>query len=119
MASRLVVGLFHSSGIAEDAVHRLMTEGVPARDIAHRVLKEVGPVPPTLQPELEALSVDPLVLGNVRETFAQFIRDGETAVLVQAVTDQEVELAAGVLRLYAPIAVEVVPLPEGQSKPNS
>jgi hypothetical protein len=28
MPERLVVGLFHSSGIAEDAVHRLVTAGV-------------------------------------------------------------------------------------------
>jgi hypothetical protein len=66
MASRLVVGLFHSSGIADDAVHRLMTEGVAPRDIARRVLKEVAPIPPILQSEIAALEVDPLVLGNVR-----------------------------------------------------
>jgi hypothetical protein len=61
---RLVVGLFHSSGIAEDAVHRLITEGIAPRDIARRVLKEVSPVPPVLQPELAALDVDPLVVGG-------------------------------------------------------
>jgi hypothetical protein len=71
IATRLVIGLFHSSGIAEDAVHRLITEGVAPQDIAHRVLKEVGPIPPTLQPELAALEVDPLVIGNARETFAR------------------------------------------------
>jgi hypothetical protein len=66
MPARLVIGLFHSSGIAEDAVHRLITEGVAPRDIAHRVLKEVGPIPPTLQPELAALEVGTLVIGNAR-----------------------------------------------------
>jgi hypothetical protein len=80
MPARLVIGLFHSSGIAEGAVHRLITEGVAPRDIAHRVLKEVGPIPPVLQPELAALEVDPLVIGNARESFARFIRNGETAV---------------------------------------
>jgi hypothetical protein len=30
MELRLVVGLFHSSGIAKDARNRLKTEGVPA-----------------------------------------------------------------------------------------
>ena len=64
----LVVGLFPSSGIAEDAVRRLITEGVTARNIAHRVLKEVGPVLPMLEPELAALEVDPLVIGNARQT---------------------------------------------------
>jgi hypothetical protein len=42
MASRLVVGLFHSSGIALDAVHRLITEGIAPQEIAHSVLKEVA-----------------------------------------------------------------------------
>jgi len=118
MASRLVVGLFHSSGIAEDAVHRLMTEGVSPQDIAHRVMKELGPIPPTLEPELAALEVDPLVVGNIREGFAQFIRNGETAVFVRALTDEQVELAADVLKQYVPITIEVVPLAERPEIPN-
>jgi hypothetical protein len=117
MATRLVIGLFHSSGIAEDAVHRLITEGVAPQDIAHRVLKEVGPVPPVLQPELAALEVDPLVIGNARESFARFIRNGETAVFVRAL-DEQVEFATDVLKLYLPIAIEVVPLAERPETPT-
>ena len=117
IAPRLVVGLFHSSGIAEDAVHRLITEGIAPRNIAHRVLKEVGPIPPTLQPELAALDVDPLVIGNARESFARFIRNGETAVFVRALNDQQVEFATDVLKLYLPITIEVVPLPERPEAP--
>jgi hypothetical protein len=117
MPSRLVVGLFHSSGIADDAVHRLMTEGVAPQDIAHRVLKEVGPIPPTVQPELAALEVDPLVLGNVRAGFAQFIRNGETAVFVRTLSDEQVEFAADILKQYVPITIEVVPLSEGPQMP--
>ena len=108
MATRLVIGLFHSSGIAEDAVHRLITEGVAPRDIAHRVLKEVGPVSALLQPELAALEVDPLVIGNAREGFARFIHNGETAVFVRALDDEQVEFATDVLKLYLPAAIEVV-----------
>ena len=118
MAERLVVGLFYSSGIAEDAVHRLITEGVAGHNIAHRVLKEVGPVPPTLELELAALQVDPLVVGNVSETFARFIRNGETAVFVRALSDEQVEFAADVLKLYLPITIEVVPLPERPASPS-
>ena len=116
-AARLVIGLFHSSGIAEDAVHRLITEGVAPRDIAHRVLKEAGPVPPLLQPELAALDVDPLVVGNARQTFVRFIRNGETAVFVRALDDAQVEFATDVLKLYLPIAIEVVPLAERPETP--
>ena len=118
MPERLVVALFQSSGIAEDAVHRLVTEGVAPREIAHRVLKEVGPVPLTSQPELTALEVDPLVIGNVRQTFARFIRDGETAVFVHALTDEQVEFATDVLKLYVPITIEVLPLPERPERPG-
>lgn len=119
MASRLVIGLFHSSGIAEDAVHRLITEGVSPREIAHRVLKETGPIPRVMEPELAALDVDPLVLGNARASFAQYIRNGETAVFVRALTDEQVEFAADVLKLYVPITIEVVPLSEGSATPGS
>ena len=111
-SARLVIGLYQSSGIAEDAVHRLITEGVAARDIAHRVLKEAGPIPPVLQPELAALDVDPLVIGNARQNFVRLIRNGETAVLVRALDDEQVEFASGVLKLYLPIRIEVVPISE-------
>jgi hypothetical protein len=114
---RLVIGLFHSSGIAEDAVHRLITEGVAPQYIAHRVLKEVGPIPPTLQPELAGLEVDPLVIGNARESFARFIHNGETAVFVRALNDAQVEFANDVLKLYLPITIEVVPVPERPETP--
>jgi hypothetical protein len=117
MASRLVVGLFHSSGIAEDAVHRLMTEGIAPRDIARRLLKEVGLIPPVPQPELAVLEVDQLVLGNVRAGFAQLIHNGETAVFVRTVSDEQVEFAADILKQYVPITIEVVPLPEGPQPP--
>ena len=117
MAARLVIGLFHASGIAEDAVHRLFTEGVAPQNIAHRVLKEVGPTPPVLQPELAALEVDPLVIGNARESFAQYIRNGETAVFVRVLDDERVEFATAVLKLYLPITIEVVLLAEGPETP--
>jgi hypothetical protein len=116
MATRLVIGLFQSSGIALDAYHRLRTEGVSASRLAHRVLKETGPVPEVMEPELQALQVDPMVLGDARHTFARFIRNGETAVFVQAADDDEAEFAAGILKLYAPVAIEIVSLSENRTK---
>jgi hypothetical protein len=111
MVARVVVGLFESRGIAEDACHRLQTEGMPKNEMCLEVLKEIGAIPSTTKAELEALSVDPLVLGDVQKTFARFIRNGETAVLVHAANDQDVELAASTLRQYAPLAVAVLELP--------
>ena len=110
MASCLVVGLFRSSGIALDAVHRLVTEGMSPREVARGVLKEARLVPPTLEPELAALQVDPVIIEDSRPRFAQYIRNGETAVFVRARSDEQVEFASGVLKQYLPITIEVVPL---------
>jgi hypothetical protein len=108
MAAQFVAGLYDSKGYALDARNRLHTEGVPARDIALVVLHDIDPLPPSLDPELAMLEADPLVLGNVRDTFARFIRNGETAVLVRAETAADVEFATDIMALYAPIAIELV-----------
>jgi hypothetical protein len=108
VAARLVIGLFPASGVALDACHRLHTEGFPQSRLAHRVLKEVGPVPVSVQAELEALQIDPMVLGDARHTFARFIHNGETAVFVQVEDDDEAQAADEILQLYAPLAVETL-----------
>jgi hypothetical protein len=51
MVAGIVVGVFESEGIAEDARNRLKTEGVPAGDIVLKVLKDIGPIPSTMEPE--------------------------------------------------------------------
>jgi len=112
MAPRIVVGLFESKGIAEDACNRLKTEGVPAGDIVLKVLKEIGPIPSTMEPELEAGFLGPVILGSFRESFAHYIRNGETLVCVQALTDQRIEAAVDTLKQYAPLEVKVVPSEE-------
>ena len=108
MAARIVVGVFQSEGIAEDARNRLKTEGVPDGDIALKVLKEIGPTPEVMEPELDAGFLGPMMLGNFRQDFAHYIRNGETLLCVQALTDERVELAADTLKQYAPIEVKVV-----------
>ena len=45
MNPRLVVGLFRSSGIAEDARNRLKTEGVAGSEVALQVLRPTAPLP--------------------------------------------------------------------------
>jgi hypothetical protein len=57
------------------------------------------------------------VIGNARESFARFIRNGETAVFVRALDDEQVEFATDVLKLYLPITIEVVPLSEPPEAP--
>jgi hypothetical protein len=109
MASRIIVGVFQSEGIAEDARNRLKTEGVPDGDLVLKVLKEIGPVPEVMEPELEAGFLGAMMLGNFRQDFAHYIRNGETLLCVQAPTDDRVELAVDMLKQYAPIEVKVVP----------
>jgi hypothetical protein len=108
MAAQIVVGVFESRGFAQDAHNRLHTEGVSDGDMWILVLREIGPLPSTSQSELAAMSVDPLILGDVEKNYAHHIRNGETAVLVRAETDADVQFAFDVMALYAPIAVEVL-----------
>lgn len=108
MAARLVIGLFASSGVALDACHRLHTEGFPKSRLARHVLKDIAPISPTVEPELEALQVDPMVLGDARHTFARYVHNGETAVFVHAGDDDEAQAAIDILTIYAPLAVETV-----------
>jgi hypothetical protein len=112
MTSRIVVGVFASEGIAEDARNRLRTEGIPASDLVLKVLKEIGPIPSTMEPELDASFLGPVILGNFREDFVRYIRNGETLLCVRAPTDERVELAVDTLKQYSPIAVKIVPAAE-------
>ena len=109
MAVQLVVGLYESKGYAQDARNRLHTEGVPFSETSLVVLHDIVPVPAsTAETELAALSADPLVLGDVQKTFARFIKNGETALIVSAATAVDVEFVTDILTLYDPLAVEVL-----------
>jgi hypothetical protein len=112
MAASIVVGVFQSEGTAEDARNRLKTEGVPDSDIVLKVLKEIGPIPEVMEPELDAGFLGPLMLGNFRQDFAQHIRNGETLLCVQTPTDERIKLAVATLKQYAPIEIKVVPVGE-------
>lgn len=113
MAVKFVVGLFESKGIAEDAVNRLRSEGVPRSEISLRLLRETAPLPSTVEPVVDALSVDPLVVGDVRDTFAPFIRNGETVVFVRAYSEADADLAIDTIRQYAPLRIRVLAAGEG------
>ena len=53
--------------------------------------------------------IDPLLWGNVRETFAPYIRNGETAVFVHAATEADVDAVVNTMRQYAPVQITVTP----------
>jgi len=108
MPARIVLGLFASRGIALDAYHRLKTEGVAENAISLNVLNETAPLSSASESEMAMLALDPMVLGDVRKNYAQFIHNGETAVFVHAATDEDAAFAADVLRLYEPLAIDVL-----------
>jgi hypothetical protein len=105
---KFVVGLFESKGIVEDAINRLKYEGVPEGNIFPMLISETAPLPAAVSPAIEPPPVDPLVVGDVRDTFAPFIRNGETAVFVRTHSEDEVDLAVATIRQYAPIKARVV-----------
>lgn len=114
MALKFVVGLFESKGIAEDAVNRLKHEGIPAANVSLLLMHETtAGVPAAVSPELAALEVDPFIVGDVRESYAPFIHNGETAVFVRTHTEDEIDLAVATIRQYAPIKIRVVGAGEG------
>jgi phosphoglycolate phosphatase-like HAD superfamily hydrolase len=113
MAVKFVVALFESTGIAEDACNRLRTEGVPDADISLLQLRETAPLPAVVQPAIEALSVDPLVVGDVRHSFAPFIRNGATAVFVRTHSEAEIDGAVDTVRQYSPLRIRVATTGEG------
>jgi hypothetical protein len=118
MVGQIVVGLFESRGMALDAFHRLHTEGVPETLTSLVVLHDIALVDDALAPRVEVVSVDQEVLGpevliNVRRTFAHYVHNGETAVLVQTETAEDIEFAGQVMRLFAPVAIEIMALIPG------
>lgn len=114
MAHQFVVGLFESRGIAEDAVNRLKHEGVPPENISILLLHEfASPAPRAMTPELEALSVDPMIIGDVRETYAPLVSNGETALFVKAPSEADIDFAVDIIKLYAPMRIRIAAVGEG------
>jgi hypothetical protein len=109
MASQFVVGLFESEGIARDARNRLHTEGLPPSRMSIVVLHDIASPPPaSTKAELAALSVDPMVRGDVEHTFAEYIRNGETAVIVECPTLVDAQFTIETMTLYDPLAIEAL-----------
>ena len=70
-------------------------------------------MPSTMEPELDASFLGPVILGDFRESFVNYIRNGETLVCVRASTDELVESVVDTLRQYAPVEVKVFPSTQG------
>jgi len=108
MAATVVTAVFGSKGEAENASHRLVSEGFAKDAIGIRVLKEVSKPPITMDPELDTLKLDPFIglLGDVHK-YASYIRNGETLLIVNAAAPDKAERAAALIREFVPEHVEV------------
>lgn len=124
MSGKIVIGLFYTSGTAEDVKKRLTYEGVPGNHIGFRQLRESDPLLPTMLAEAQGYAADPFWGSIVLKKFGDRIGDGETAVIVRADGEDEERVAIGTMRQYTPIAIELVApeevdpfLVEEQAKP--
>lgn len=104
-----VVGLFGSKGGAENARHRLVTEGVAESDMTERVLSEISEPPPSMDAEFDTLKVDPFFwfMGDIRRDYAEYIRNGETVILVKVPSRQEADAVVAILEMFEPLRVDL------------
>jgi hypothetical protein len=108
MGREVVIGLYYTSGNAEDVVHRLRYEGVAEADIALRQLRRNDPLPPTMATSPEGYRSDLFWGRLVLKKFGERIGDGETAVCVHAQSSDESRIAVDIMRQYQPIDIERV-----------
>jgi hypothetical protein len=109
MASQFVLGLFDSEGIARDARHRLHTEGIPPSRMSLVVLHDIASPPPaSTKIEPAALTVDPMIIGDVENTFVEYVKNGETAVIVERPTLADAQFTIDTMTLCDPLAIEAL-----------
>ncbi|HZT50603.1 MAG TPA: hypothetical protein VFA22_01650 [Stellaceae bacterium] len=108
MLQDVVIGLFYTSGTAQDVAHRLRFEGVPEPDIEVRQLRASDPLPPTMATSAAGYRSDAFWGGIILKKFGERIGDGETAVCVHSQSADETRIAVGTMRQYQPIGIELV-----------
>jgi hypothetical protein len=110
-SERTVVGLFRTSGAADNARNRLKTEGYSEDHIALKVLKETAPARSVIPEELETMSLAPLfsIPGELQELYRSNIRNGETLLTVSGLSNDDLEDVARVLQFFDPLRIDVIP----------
>ena len=108
--NRMVVALFPTKGEADNAQHRLITEGIPVSVITLKVLKEVGPVPDSMDAEMTFLKLDPFFwfLGDLKKDYAQYIRNGDTALSVEVATEEAEQSVVSIIRAFQPVRLDEI-----------
>lgn len=113
MINQVVVGLFDSKGEADNAAHRLVSEGIPQSAVSVSVLRETGPVPKTMEPELDTKRMNPFdwLFGALGDDYLDEITNGESVVMVEVKTDPEADAATSILGMFEPKRIDLVPSP--------
>jgi hypothetical protein len=107
---RTVIGLFRTSGSADNARNRLKTEGFSEDQIMLKVLKEIAPAKTAIPEELVTESLNPFVdiLGDLLQPYVSYIRNGETVLMVRGLSDNDAEDVARILQFFDPLRVDVI-----------
>lgn len=107
---KTVIGLFRTSGSADNARNRLKTEGFSEDRIMLRVLKETAPARTAIPEELETESLNPFfaILGDLVQPYVSYIRNGETVLLVRGLADNDAEDVARILQFFDPLRVDLI-----------
>jgi hypothetical protein len=106
--SSIVVALYESKGEADNARHRLVSEGINEGDIGERVLHEVGPLPLTMEPEIVTMNADPFdnLFFDIRKSYEAYIKNGETALAVMVPDDEQAEAVESIMMMFEPVRVD-------------
>ena len=107
---KTVIGLFRTSGSADNARNRLKTEGFSEDRIMLRVLKETAPARTAIPEELATESLNPFfaVLGDLVQPYVSYIRNGETVLLVRGLANNDAEDVARILQFFDPLRVDLI-----------
>ena len=107
---RMVIGLFRTSGSADNARNRLKTEGFSEDLIMLKVLKEIAPAKTAIPEELVTESLNPFVdiLGDLLQPYVSYIRNGETVLVVRGLPNNDAEDVSRILQFFDPLRVDVI-----------
>ena len=107
---KTVVGLFRTSGSADNARNRLKTEGFSEDRMTLKVLKETAPARSAIPEELDTESLNPFfaILGDLVQPYVSYIRNGETVLLVRGLAGNDAEDVARILQFFDPLRVDLI-----------
>ncbi len=102
-----VMGLFKTSGSADNARNRLKTEGFCEDRIVLKVLKQIASARAAIPEELDTESLSPLL--GIWGDLVSYIRNGETVLLVRGLAGNDAEDVARILQFFDPLRVDLIP----------